>query len=196
VLGGDHSVAWPAFAAAYARCPSLGLLHFDAHTDLLEHRLGVRYCFATWAFHANALLGGDGRVVQVGVRASAHPREHWERTLGVRQFRMDEVDALGSAGIADATIERFQARGVTAVYVSDDIDGLGAEWALSTGTPEPGGLSPAFVREVIARVRAAFPLVGADVVEVAPPLHGEHPEEPARTLGHAADVLEDLMKAE
>jgi arginase family enzyme len=45
-------------------------------------------------------------------------------------------------------------------------------------------------------VRAAFPLVGADVVEVAPPLHGEHPEEPARTLGHAADVLEDLMKAE
>jgi len=196
VLGGDHSVAWPAFAAAYARCPTLGLLHFDAHTDLLEHRLGVRYCFATWAYHANALLSGDGRVVQVGVRASAHPREHWERTLGVRQFRMDEVDALGARGIADEAIARFQARGVTAVYVSDDIDGLGAEWALSTGTPEPGGLSPAFVREVIARVRVAFPLVGADVVEVAPPLHGEHPEEPARTLGHAADVLEDLMKAE
>jgi agmatinase len=196
VLGGDHSVAWPAFAAAYARCPTLGLLHFDAHTDLLEHRLGVRYCFATWAYHANALLSGDGRVVQVGVRASAHPREHWERTLGVRQFRMDEVDALGARGIADEAIARFQARGVTAVYVSDDIDGLGAEWALSTGTPEPGGLSPAFVREVIARVRVAFPLVGADVVEVAPPLHGEHPEEPARTLGHAADVLEDLMRAE
>jgi len=196
VLGGDHSVAWPAFAAAHARCPTLGLLHFDAHTDLLEHRLGVRYCFATWAYHANALLGSDGRVVQVGVRASAHPRAHWERTLGVRQFRMDEVEALGAEGIAAETIERFGARGVTGVYVSDDIDGLGAEWALSTGTPEPGGLSPTFVREVIARVRAAFPLVGADVVEVAPPLHAEHPEEPARTLGHAADVLEDLMRAE
>ncbi|MCA9546481.1 MAG: arginase family protein, partial [Myxococcales bacterium] len=53
VLGGDHSVGWPAFAAAWRRHERdggrrLGLLHFDAHTDLLPHRLGVRYCFATW----------------------------------------------------------------------------------------------------------------------------------------------------
>jgi hypothetical protein len=37
-------------------------------------------------------------------------------------------------------------------------------------------------------------LRGADLVEVAPPLHGEHPDEPARTLGHGADFLADLFE--
>src|SRR5207247_559758 len=54
VLGGDHSIGWPvAVALAEGRSHELGILHFDAHTDLLEHRLGVKYCFATWAWHAN-----------------------------------------------------------------------------------------------------------------------------------------------
>src|SRR5262249_17320885 len=61
VLGGDHSVAWPV-AAALARTlrrGDWGIVQPDAHTDLLEERLGVRYCFATWSYHANELLGGN-----------------------------------------------------------------------------------------------------------------------------------------
>jgi len=89
VLGGDHSVAWPALAAVAAgREASLGILHFDAHTDLLEDRLGVPFCFATWAFHANELVGRGQRLQQVGLRISRHPRAHWERTLDVRQYWM------------------------------------------------------------------------------------------------------------
>ncbi len=46
----------------------------------------MKYCCATWSYHANGRLGRGGRLVQVGVRASGHDREHWESTLGVRQF--------------------------------------------------------------------------------------------------------------
>ena len=52
------------------RAPALGIVQPDAHTDLLAERLGVRICFATWAYHANDLIGRSGRLVQVGVRAS------------------------------------------------------------------------------------------------------------------------------
>ena len=58
-----------------------GLLHFDAHTDLLQERLGIQYCFATWAYHANELLRRDGRLVQVGIRASGRSQSHWESSL-------------------------------------------------------------------------------------------------------------------
>src|SRR6185503_15565258 len=79
VMGGDHSTAWPVVAAlARARSQPFGIVQPDAHTDLLEERLGVRYCFATWSFHANRLIGGQGRLVQVGTRASRHDRGHWE----------------------------------------------------------------------------------------------------------------------
>ena len=77
------------------------IVHVDAHTDLLPERLGVRLCFATWAYHANELLGRGGRLVQVGVRASSRPKQHWESTLGVRQFWADEVRARGDAVIDD-----------------------------------------------------------------------------------------------
>ena len=63
VLGGDHSTAWPVVAAlSRARRDRWGIVQPDAHTDLLEERLGITYCFATWSWHANELFGRDGRL--------------------------------------------------------------------------------------------------------------------------------------
>ena len=199
VIGGDHSVGWPAFASAFAHWEQrlsrrVGLLHFDAHTDLLAERLGVKYCFATWAYHANELLGRDGRLVQVGIRASGRDQAHWESTLGVRQYWPAETEALGVEAVAAQIIARFERLGVEVLYVSNDIDATDPAWAAATGTPEPGGLSPDFVSALTARVAAAFPLIGGDLVEVAPPLAGEVLGEPARTLDTAGRYLSDLIK--
>ncbi|MEE2786459.1 MAG: arginase family protein [Myxococcota bacterium] len=194
VIGGDHSVGWPAFAAAHAhweghRGRRIGLLHFDAHTDLLPERLGVQYCFATWAWHANERLGRDGRLVQVGIRASGRTQQHWEQSLGVRQYWAQTANALGAQAIADEIIGRWRALDVDALYISNDIDGTDPQWASATGTPEPGGLHPDFVLDLVQIVAAAFPLVGADLVEVAPPLVGHQPGEPKRTLDTAGRYL-------
>jgi agmatinase len=200
VIGGDHSVGWPAFATGLAHAESgrgrrVGLLHFDAHTDLLEERLGVRYCFATWAYHANELLGRDGRLVQVGIRASGRDRAHWESTLNVRQYWPDELAAQPIEAISDQIVARFRALGVDAVYVSNDIDGTDIAYAAATGTPEPNGLTPEAVRTLTRRITEAFPMIGGDLVEVAPPLAGERPGEPARTLATARAYLADLIDA-
>ena len=193
VLGGDHSIGWPAFSAAFERWEKrrgvrLGLLHFDAHTDLLKDRLGVRFCFATWAWHANHLLGEDGRLVQVGIRSSAHPREYWENLCNVRQFWAQEVHDRSIDAVADEIIARFKALGVTALYVSNDIDGTDEAYAASTGTPEPNGLTPDQIDSLTRRIGARFPLIGADLVEVAPPLSRELGE-PERTFKTASLYL-------
>lgn len=170
VLGGDHSVAWPvAETLAKHRRDRWGIVQPDAHTDLLAERLGIKYCFATWSYHANDLLGRDGRLVQVGVRASRFGREHWESTLGVRQFWADEILRDPDAAL-DAVVAHLRARGVTGVYFSNDIDGTDARFAEATGTPEPGGLEPDWVLALIARLGKEIGLCAADCVEVAPPL--------------------------
>ena len=153
MLGGDHSVAWPVVAALGARTrrEPWAIVHLDAHTDLLPERLGVRICFATWAYHANELLGRGGRLVQIGVRASSRPKQHWESTLGVRQFWADEV-ARAATPVIDDVIAHLRALGVERVYLSNDIDATDARRAPSTGAPEADGLAPAFVRALIARV--------------------------------------------
>lgn len=200
VIGGDHSVGWPAFASAHAHAERtagvrVGLLHFDAHPDLMVERLGVRICYATWAYYANQLLGCDGRLVQVGIRASSREREHWESTQGVRQYWPEEIAARSTADIGDEILARFRDLGVTAVYVSNDIDGTDIEYAAATGTPEGNGLMPGFVRELTQHITGALPMIGGDLVEVAPPLAGGRPGEPGITLTTACDYLDDLISA-
>ncbi len=191
VLGGDHSVAWPVVAALarHAREP-WAIVHPDAHTDLLPERLGVRYCFATWAYHANELLGRGGRLVQIGIRASGRDKAHWESTLGVRQFWADEVRARG-VGVIDDVLAHLRAIGVRRVYLSNDIDATDAAAAPATGAPAADGLPVAFVRALIKRVGAEFPLLGADVVEVAPPLGP--PEDARRTAEVGAWYMLDSL---
>lgn len=196
VLGGDHSVGWPALAAvARGRERETGILHFDAHTDLLESRLGVRYCFATWAYHANELVGRGRRLAQVGIRISRKTREHWEKEHEVRQFWMDEVRARPVEDIADEIVSTMKTAGVRGVYVSNDIDGTDPLFGLATGTPEPGGLEPATVTTLIRRLGEAFPVWGSDLVEVAPTVAGHSPREPGLTLSTAADYVEVQARA-
>ncbi len=169
-LGGDHTVSWPVLAPLLERPAELGIVHFDAHTDLLPERLGIRICFATWAYHANAALEGSERLIQIGIRASGRDRGHWESTLGVRQIWADEARALAPEALAERVVEHLRGRGVRRVYVSNDIDGTDAHWAAACGTPEPSGLTPEMVIAVIRAVAREFELIGADLVELAPGL--------------------------
>jgi len=190
VLGGDHSVGWPvARAVARGREHEMGILHFDAHTDLLETRLGVKYCFATWAYHANELIGRSQRLQQVGIRISGKTKEHWEQSLNVRQYWMDEVERRSASEIAGEIIDVFQRAGVRGVYISNDIDGTDPSHASATGTPEPGGLSPDTVVALIEQVGGAFEVWGTDLVEVAPTL-GATAAEPNQTLDTSCRYLE------
>jgi agmatinase len=194
VLGGDHSTAWPVVAAlARARQDRWGIVQPDAHTDLLEERLGIKLCFATWSWHANELFGRDGRLVQVGTRASRYGREHWESTLGVRQVWADECRRDPEAAI-DSIVAHLRSRGVQSVYLSNDIDGTDSAYADATGTPEPGGLSPEFVVGLIRRLGREVGLLGGDVMEVAPPLR-DRPDSTERTVGLAVRYLRETMSA-
>lgn len=190
VLGGDHSVAHPVVHALHAAGRRFCIVQVDAHTDLLAERLGVRVCFATWSYHANALIGGGGRLIQVGTRASQRPREHWESTLGVRQFWPEEYRG-DEARLLDEVVAAARATGLP-VYFSNDIDGTDARFADATGTPEPHGLSVPFVRALIERLGAECGLVGADVMEVAPDLG---PDGGAGTVGVAADYTRAALAA-
>jgi agmatinase len=192
-LGGDHSTALPAFRALHRARPGFGLVQSDAHTDLLEHRLGVRTCFATWSWHANELLGRGGRLTQVGIRASGRDRAHWESSLGVRQFWARDILARPEAAL-DEVLAHVKGLGTHGVFFSNDIDGTDSRWADATGTPEPDGLTPDWVVELIRRLGREVGLVGGDVMEVAPVLTPT-PESAPRTVGLAARYLLETVDA-
>ncbi len=192
-LGGDHSTAWPVVKALAGARAGLGVVQVDAHTDLLPERLGVRYCFGTWSYHANDLLGRGGRLVQVGTRASGHDRAHWESRLDVRQHWAADVRRDPAAAL-EAIIAQVRASGVREVYFSNDIDGTDEAFADATGTPEPGGLEPDFVSTLVARLGREVGLAGGDVMEVAPAVARRAGGGP-RTVALAARYLRETIAA-
>jgi len=196
VLGGDHSTALPAVlalqqAAQAQQLAPLGIVQSDAHTDLLETRLGVKYCFATWSWHANEALGRGGRLTQVGIRASGKDQVHWEMTTGVRQFWAHDILAHPDL-LLDEVVAHLKETGVKGVYVSNDIDGTDARYADATGTPEPGGLEPDWVVGLIRRLGREVGVLGGDVMEVAPPLGRDGG---ARTVALGARYLKETVEA-
>ena len=195
VIGGDHSNAWPVTAALARRRPrgSFAIVQPDAHTDLLPERLGIRYCYATWSYHANDAIGRGGRLVQVGVRASRHDRGHWERSLGVVQRWADECNARPRE-VIDEIVQHLRGLGVSGVYFSNDIDGTDEKWAPATGTPEDRGLEPSFVIELVRRLGADIGLVAGDVMEIAPPL-GPTPAGADQTCRLGATYLRETIYA-
>jgi agmatinase len=171
LLGGDHTCSWFSFKNIYNQEDDLGILHFDAHTDLMPHRMGVEYCFSTWAYHANDLMGRGNKLLQVGIRASSRTKGYFEKNLQVKQFWADECIRLGEEGIAQKVIDHFQKHKIRKLYISNDIDGTDQKWASACGTPEPNGLSEGDVLTILDYVHGAdIEVVGADLVELAPDL--------------------------
>jgi len=167
-LGGDHTIALPLLRVAHERHGPIALVHFDAHLDTWDTYFGAAYTHGTpfrRAFEEGLL--GEARSVHVGIRGSLYGTGDLDDDAGMG-FEVVSTADVARGGV-DTAVGRIRARvGDLPVYVSVDIDVLDPAHAPGTGTPEPGGLS---ARELmlILRGMAGLPIVGADVVEVAPP---------------------------
>jgi agmatinase len=173
VLGGDHSVTWPAASAiSEVRRPRrIGIVHFDAHADTAPDTFGQLASHGTpmrRLIESGAVLGRN--FVQVGLRGYWPPVPilEWMREHGLRWHLMTEVEERGAeAVVADAIAEALD--GPDAIYLSVDIDVVDPGSAPGTGTPEPGGMLPRELLRAVRQVVGKVELAGMDIVEVSPP---------------------------
>ncbi|MBI3165337.1 MAG: agmatinase [Anaerolineales bacterium] len=169
VLGGDHSVTIPVLQGQRERYRNqrLGILWVDAHPDLCDFFDGSRIS------HANTMR----RALDFGIEP------HDVCMVGLRSWEEQEIDLIENGGIHVYTAADVAERGMRnvadsvynilndcdAVHISLDIDCLDPSVAPGTGIPEFGGLTS---RDVLTLIKSTedLPLVGLDVVEIAPPL--------------------------
>jgi guanidinopropionase len=167
-IGGDHLTTLPALRAV-ARNRSVGLIHFDAHSDTNDTYFGDNpYTHGTPFRRAieEGLLDPK-KVVQIGIRGSIYePGEHrWAKEQGIRIIYIEEFAARGAEAVM-AEARSIVGDGPT--YVSFDIDSIDPSMAPGTGTPEIGGFTTREAQQLV-RLIDGVDIVGADVVEVAPP---------------------------
>ncbi|TDK39475.1 agmatinase [Rhizobium deserti] len=167
-VGGDHLTTLPVLRAVAKERP-VGLIHFDAHSDTNDTYFGDNpYTHGTPFRRAiEEGLVDPKRIVQIGIRGSVYdPGEHdWAKDQGIRIIYMEEFLRRGAEDVMEEA-RRIAGDGPT--YISFDIDSIDPSMAPGTGTPEIGGFSTREAQQMV-RLLAGVDIVGADVVEVAPP---------------------------
>jgi agmatinase len=168
VLGGDHSISEPDIRACAAKHGPVGLVHFDTHTDTGMEVFGVEQSHGTPMYRLVEHGHVDpGRYVQIGLRGY-WPGERefaWQREHGITSLFMHDVR---DRGIRACVEEALRVVGGGPTFLTVDVDVLDPGYAPGTGTPEPGGMSPADLLWAAREIAAGVELVGADLVEVIP----------------------------
>ncbi|MBC7430176.1 MAG: arginase family protein [Bacteriovorax sp.] len=201
MIGGDHSVSYPMvrayLEAKKAQGKKVALVHFDAHTDLSEERLGIDICFGTWTSQIMPFLETPKHLVQIGIRSSGQERAYWEKKFGHTQIWAKDLFDRGANAIADDVVTELKKLNVEEIYISFDIDALDIEYAGATGTPEAGGLSPHEPMLIMQALFENFRIGGADMVEIAPQVKSAAVKqiEPETTLMVAASLSTFLIQA-
>ncbi|GAA4229282.1 agmatinase [Sagittula marina] len=162
-LGGDHSINIPCIEAYEDQQP-FHLLQIDAHLDFVDERHGVT------RGHGNPMRRAAEKpwitgLTQVGIRnVSSTARDGYEdaRRRGSDILSVRQTRALGPK----ATAARLP-QGAP-VYITIDIDAFCPSIAPGTGTPSHGGFLYYEVLELLQQVAKYHPVVGMDLVEVAP----------------------------
>jgi agmatinase len=191
-IGGDHTIALPLLRVAADRHGPVAVLHFDAHLDTWDTYFGAAYTHGTPFRRASeeGLIDRE-HSVHVGIRGPLYAASDLadDSVLGFQVISCPEIESIRISEVIERTLARL---GDRPVYVSLDIDVLDPAHAPGTGTPEAGGMT---ARELLAVLRslATVPLVGADIVEVAPAY--DHAEITGIAAAHAAFELLSAMAA-
>jgi len=166
-LGGDHSVVIPVHrAVSRVATADIGLIFIDAHTDLSDQFDGSPYSHACPLRRAlETERFSPKNTVLVATRCFETAGWEFIQKNRIQIYPAYEIAERGMKAVAEEIVRRM--RGLENVYLSIDIDALDPSCAPGTGIPDAGGIS---TRDLLTLIRRLDPLpvVGADLVEVAP----------------------------
>jgi len=170
MIGGDHSVTIPVQSGVDRGVDEpFGIVHLDAHFDLCDNLGGDKFSHGSTQRRAIELdnVKGIEDIFFLGIRSIESDELDFFNEQPVQVLSAKEISKIG----AQAAVERVkeQLSHLKKIYITLDIDCLDPAYAAGTGTPQFGGLTS---RELLTILEGLFdlPIIGMDIVEVAPGL--------------------------
>lgn len=155
MLGGEHTMTLGVIRG-FGR--DVGIIDFDAHMDLRSKYLDQQLSHATFM---RRIVDEGSDILQVGVRSICKEeyefisQKNWNYVTALEIQREEIKKAVDK-------IKEFQ-KEKDRIYLTIDIDVLDPAYAPNVGNPEPGGLTPS---QLIDLLEICEKVIGYDVVEV------------------------------
>ncbi|DAC72867.1 MAG TPA: agmatinase [Thermoplasmata archaeon] len=164
-IGGDHSIT-PGIVSAFPK--DIAVISLDAHMDFRQEYKNDIYNHAC-VIRRVADHVPLKNIAVLGIRSGE--KEEYELAQKENLFFRDAftINKLGLKKIIQQTKTLLKGK---KIYLTLDIDVIDPAYAPGTSTPEPLGLTPLQVIEIIEAFSPQ--LIGGDLVEVCPPYdHGQ-----------------------
>ena len=184
VMGGDHSIAMGSIAGVLEYCPDVGVIWFDAHTDIntetsspsgnahgmpLAALMGL--CKSEINYKDKKL--NPVNVFWVGARDIDNGEREIIKRLGIEDhvYTSEMVHRIGMKAVMKEIQDRLKANKVGHLHLSFDIDGMDPLIVPATSTPVAMGLSEIECDRFIEELGTGMPqVVSIDFVEYNPML--------------------------
>ena len=170
MIGGDHSVTIPVLRGIdKALDEPFGIIHLDAHFDICDELGGDKLSHGCTERRALELenIKGPKNFFFIGIRSIEMDELHFIEGKDLSIINAHDFDKLGVPAVVDKVKQGM--RNFNKIYLTVDIDCLDPAFAAGTGTPQFGGMTS---RQLLNLLKGLFdlPIIGFDVVEVAPSL--------------------------
>lgn len=162
ILGGEHTISYFSIKSISQENPLI--IHFDAHRDMKPIYDRKKICHTTPFFHLineHYIKGND--IIQIGIRQTDKEENDIANNNGVNTFTGWDINK----NINHVKEEINKLTNNRNLYISFDIDVYDICYVPCTGTPEPFGLNPFQIIEILKSINNTAKLIGIDIVEVA-----------------------------
>ena len=172
-MGGDHSISLPILRSIKKKHGPVGLIHFDAHSDLWHGYYDNKDTHGTPFRRAiEEGLIDVSLSSQIGLRGPLYDKNDFSmsKDAGLLSITGPELHSMGIQKALSLVKNRI---GNKKAYLTFDIDFIDPAFAPGTGTPEAGGFTG---YDAISFVRGLKEInfIGFDMVEVMPPYDPAH----------------------
>jgi agmatinase len=162
ILGGEHTISYFSIQSIAHENPII--IHFDAHRDMKPIYDKKKICHTTPFFH----LIDEGHIkgkniIQIGIRQSDKEENEFAINNGVNTYTGLDIHK----NLHHITKEIGKLTNNRNIYITFDIDVYDICYVPCTGTPEPFGLNPFQILEILKSINKTALLIGIDMVEVA-----------------------------
>ena len=162
ILGGEHTISYFSIQSIAHENPII--IHFDAHRDMKPIYDKKKICHTTPFFHLIDEGHIEGKnIIQIGIRQSDKEENEFAINNGVNTYTGLDIHK----NLHHITKEIGKLTNNRNIYITFDIDVYDICYVPCTGTPEPFGLNPFQILELLKSINKTALLIGIDMVEVA-----------------------------
>ncbi|MCK4424442.1 agmatinase [Candidatus Bathyarchaeota archaeon] len=186
-IGGEHTITLGILKGLGDKASKTAVVSFDAHLDLRDEFMEVKLSHTTFMRRINEEVK-PAKTIAVGTRAVCREELAYAEEAGIEFLTTRQIRSEGAGPLAEQLKEKL-AR-YKNIYLSVDMDVLDPAYAPAVQNPEPEGLEPHVLLDILCSV-CDKRVIGFDVVEVAP-----HYDEGVSAIQAAKITFEMLCQIE